>query len=60
EIVRKNDNEGLSAILENEIANNCNILFMAIENKGSTEKINETYRYILHLYGHLINDQKAL
>ncbi|CAI2189406.1 5225_t:CDS:2 [Funneliformis geosporum] len=33
---------------------------MAIENEGSTEKINGTYCYILHLYGHLINDQKAL
>ncbi|CAI2195258.1 8661_t:CDS:2, partial [Funneliformis geosporum] len=36
------------------------IPFMAIENEGSTERINETYRYVLRLYGHLINDQKAL
>ncbi|RIB04471.1 hypothetical protein C2G38_2222263 [Gigaspora rosea] len=60
EIVRKNDDEGLSAILENEIANNCNIPFMAIENEGSTEKINGTYRYVLRLYGHLINGEKVL
>ncbi|CAI2196263.1 16610_t:CDS:1 [Funneliformis geosporum] len=33
---------------------------MAIENKGSTERINETYRYVLRLYGHLINGQKVL
>ncbi|RIB26553.1 hypothetical protein C2G38_2163087 [Gigaspora rosea] len=60
EIVRKNDDEGLSAILENEIANNCDIPFMAIENEGLTEKINGTYRYVLRLYDHLINGQKAL
>ncbi|CAG8664320.1 15557_t:CDS:1, partial [Dentiscutata heterogama] len=33
EIVRENGDEGLSAILENEIANHRNILFMAIENE---------------------------
>ncbi|CAI2176400.1 9237_t:CDS:2 [Funneliformis geosporum] len=33
---------------------------MAIENKGSTERINEMYRYVLRLYGRLINGQKAL
>ncbi|CAI2186493.1 10893_t:CDS:2 [Funneliformis geosporum] len=33
---------------------------MAIENEGSTERINEMYRYILHLYSRLINGQKAL
>ncbi|CAI2179329.1 7647_t:CDS:2 [Funneliformis geosporum] len=33
---------------------------MAIENEGSTERINRIYCYILRLYGHLINDQKAL
>ncbi|CAI2191567.1 18411_t:CDS:1, partial [Funneliformis geosporum] len=36
------------------------IPFMAIENEGSSEKINRTYCYILCLYGHLINGQKAL
>ncbi|CAI2192158.1 10183_t:CDS:2, partial [Funneliformis geosporum] len=33
---------------------------MAIENEGSTERINKTYRYILRLYSCLINGQKAL
>ena len=33
---------------------------MAIKNEGSTERINGTYRYVLRLYGHLINGQKAL
>ncbi|CAG8747952.1 16535_t:CDS:2 [Dentiscutata erythropus] len=60
EIVRENGDERLSAILENEIANHCDIPFMAIKNEGSTEKINGTYRYVLHLYGRLINGQKAL
>ncbi|CAI2191329.1 15791_t:CDS:2 [Funneliformis geosporum] len=32
----------------------------AIENEGSTERINGTYHYVLRLYGHLINGQKAL
>ncbi|PKB97339.1 hypothetical protein RhiirA5_384732 [Rhizophagus irregularis] len=36
------------------------IPFMAIENEGSTEKINGIYCYILRLYSHLINGQKAL
>ncbi|RGB24680.1 hypothetical protein C1646_772735 [Rhizophagus diaphanus] len=33
---------------------------MAIKNEGSTERINGTYRYVLRLYGHFINGQKAL
>src|SRR5215216_4284651 len=33
---------------------------MTIENEGSTERINGTYRYVLRLYGRLINGQKAL
>ncbi|CAI2196867.1 12340_t:CDS:2, partial [Funneliformis geosporum] len=36
------------------------IPFMAIENEGSTERINGTYRYVLRLYSRLINGQKAL
>ncbi|CAI2199367.1 9106_t:CDS:2, partial [Funneliformis geosporum] len=36
------------------------IPFMAIENEGSTERINGIYRYVLCLYGYLINSQKAL
>ncbi|CAI2187090.1 13490_t:CDS:2, partial [Funneliformis geosporum] len=36
------------------------IPFMAIENEGSTERINGTYCYVLRLYGRLINGQKAL
>src|SRR6266540_4268855 len=33
---------------------------MAIKNEGSTEKINGIYCYVLHLYDHFINGQKAL
>ncbi|CAI2181451.1 7484_t:CDS:2 [Funneliformis geosporum] len=33
---------------------------MTIKNEESTERINRMYRYVLRLYGHLINSQKAL
>ncbi|CAG8793454.1 17775_t:CDS:2, partial [Dentiscutata erythropus] len=46
EIVRENGDKGLSAILENEIANHRDILFIAIENEKSIEKINRTYCYV--------------
>src|SRR5207253_9875326 len=59
DIVAGND-EGLSPILENALSKRQDIPFMAIENEGSTEKINGIYCYILRLYGRLINGQKAL
>ncbi|CAI2186183.1 20207_t:CDS:2 [Funneliformis geosporum] len=33
---------------------------MAIDNKGSSKKINEKYSFVLHLYSSLINGQKAV
>ncbi|CAG8659680.1 10748_t:CDS:2, partial [Dentiscutata heterogama] len=51
---------GLSTILENEIANHRDIPFMAIKNKRSTEKINRTYRYVLHLYKHMKNRNERI
>ncbi|CAI2195061.1 14825_t:CDS:2, partial [Funneliformis geosporum] len=36
------------------------IPFMAIENEGSTKRINGMYHYVLRLYDHLINGQKVL
>ncbi|PKK58786.1 hypothetical protein RhiirC2_795765 [Rhizophagus irregularis] len=59
DIVAGND-EGLTTILEDALSKQQEIPFMAIENEGSTERINGTYRYVLRLYGHLINGQKAL
>jgi hypothetical protein len=59
DIVAGND-EGLTAILEDALSKQQEIPFMAIENEGSTERINRTYRYVLRLYGRLINGQKAL
>ncbi len=54
DIVARND-EGLMAILEDALFKQQDIPFMAIENEGSTERINGIYCYVLHLYGHLIN-----
>ena len=59
DIVAEND-EGLTPILEDALSKQQDIQFMTIENEGSTERINRTYRYVLRLYGHLINGQKAL
>ena len=59
DIVAGND-EGLSPILEDALSKRQDIPFMAIENEGSTEKINGIYCYVLRLYGRLINGQKAL
>ncbi|CAI2194085.1 9950_t:CDS:2, partial [Funneliformis geosporum] len=59
DIVARND-EGLTPILKNALFKRQEIPFMAIENEGSTERINGTYHYILRLYGHLINGQKVL
>ncbi|GBB90003.1 hypothetical protein RclHR1_16870009 [Rhizophagus clarus] len=59
DIVAEND-EGLTTILEDTLSKQQDIPFMTIKNERSTERINETYRYVLRLYGHLINGQKAL
>src|SRR6266542_3013411 len=36
------------------------IPFMATDNERSSQKIKEKYCYVLHLYGSLINGQKAV
>ncbi|CAB5210402.1 unnamed protein product [Rhizophagus irregularis] len=59
DIVAGND-EGLTSNLNDALSSCEKIPFMAIKNEGSTERINGTYRYVLRLYGHLINGQKAL
>jgi len=59
DIVAGND-EGLTPILKDTLSKRQDIPFMAIENEGSTEKINGIYCYVLRLYGRLINGQKAL
>ena len=59
DIVAGND-EGLTPILKDTLSKRQDIPFMAIENEGSTEKINGIYCYVLRLYGCLINSQKAL
>ncbi|CAI2188825.1 1646_t:CDS:1, partial [Funneliformis geosporum] len=59
DIVVRND-EKLTLILENALSKRQEIPFMAIENKGFTERINGMYHYVLHLYGRLINGQKVL
>src|SRR5439155_4397230 len=55
----KND-ERLTAILDDTLFSCEEILFMAIDNEGSSEKINGKYCYVLHLYSSLINDQKVI
>ena len=59
DIVVKND-EGLTAILDDALSSCQEIPFMAIDNEGSSEKINGKHCYVLHLYGSLINGQKAV
>src|SRR4051794_37335818 len=59
DIVAEND-EGLTTILDDALSSCQEIPFMAIDSEGSTEKINRMYRYVLCLYGRLINGQKAL
>jgi len=58
-IVAEND-EGLSAILNNALAKREEIPFMAVDFEGSSEKIGEKNHYVLRLYGSLINGQKAV
>src|SRR5438270_12457408 len=59
DIVSEND-EGLTAILDNTLFSCQKILFMAIDSEGSSEKIKGMYCYVLRLYGRLINGQMAL
>ena len=59
DIVAKND-EGLTAILDDALSSCQKISFMAIDSEGSSEKIKGMYRYVLRLYGRLINGQMAL
>ncbi|CAI2197605.1 10000_t:CDS:2, partial [Funneliformis geosporum] len=54
------NNKELTSNLNDALSSCEKIPFMAIENKGSTERINRTYRYVLRLYSRLINSQKAL
>ncbi|RHZ74787.1 hypothetical protein Glove_219g179 [Diversispora epigaea] len=60
DLVGENDGEGLTAIFEDRLSKQQGIPFMAIDNEGSTEKINGNYSYVLRLYGSLINGQKAV
>ena len=59
DIVVKNDEE-LTAILDDALSSCQKIPFMAIDSEGSSEKIKGMYRYVLRLYGRLINGQMAL
>ncbi|PKY34642.1 ribonuclease H-like protein [Rhizophagus irregularis] len=59
DIVAEND-DGLTVILDDALSSCQKIPFMAIDSEGSTEKIKGMYRYVLRLYGRLINGQKAL
>ncbi|RGB21977.1 hypothetical protein C1646_776886 [Rhizophagus diaphanus] len=59
DIVAEND-EGLTVILDDALSSCQKIPFMAIDSEGSTEMIKGMYRYVLRLYGHLINGQNAL
>ncbi|CAG8615650.1 11663_t:CDS:1, partial [Cetraspora pellucida] len=54
------NNEGLTAILEDALSKHQDILFMAIDVEESTEFTNSQAWYVLHLYGPLINGQKAV
>ena len=58
-LVVRND-EGLTSILKNEIANHQDIPFMLVDIEESKEYIYGTPYYILHLYRYLINGQKAV
>ncbi|CAB4377740.1 unnamed protein product [Rhizophagus irregularis] len=59
DIVAEND-EGLTAILEDALSKRQDIPFMAVDVEESTEFINGNACYILRLYGPLINGQKAV
>src|SRR4051812_22640410 len=59
DIVAEND-ERLTAILEDALSKHQDIPFMAVDVKESTKFINGQTWYVLRLYGPLINDQKAV
>src|SRR4051812_8594681 len=59
ELVARND-EGLTSILKDEIANHQDIPFMSVDIEEAKEYINNTSYYILRLYRYLVNDQKAV
>ncbi len=59
ELVTRND-EGLTSTLNNEIMNYRDIPFMPADVEEAKEYINQIPYYILHLYGYLINGQKAV
>ncbi|CAI2168356.1 16646_t:CDS:2, partial [Funneliformis geosporum] len=54
------NDEGLTAIFDNALSNYQEIPFIAVDFKASSEKIGKKNHYILHLYGSLINGQKAV
>ncbi|GES94266.1 DNA polymerase family B-domain-containing protein [Rhizophagus clarus] len=59
DIVAENDG-GLTAILKDALSSCQEIPFMAVDFGGSSEKIGKKNRYVLRLYGSLINGQKAV
>ncbi|GES83053.1 DNA polymerase family B-domain-containing protein [Rhizophagus clarus] len=59
DIVAENDG-GLTAILKDALSSCQEIPFMAVDFGGSSEKIGEKNRYVLRLYGSLINGQKTV
>ena len=59
DIVAEND-EGLTAILEDALSKRQDIPFMAVDVEESTKFINGQAWYVLRLYGPLINGQKAV
>lgn len=59
DIVMEND-EGLTAILDDALSNHQEVPFMAVDFEGSSEKIGGKNHYVLRLYGSLINGQKAV
>src|SRR6266542_2004979 len=59
DIVTEND-EGLTAILEDALSKQQDIPFMAIDIEEFTEFINGKARYVLCLYSPIINGQKAV
>ena len=54
------NDEGLTAILNDALFSCQDIPFMATDNEGSSQKIKGKYCYVLRLYGSLINGQKAV
>ena len=58
-IVAENDEE-LTEILNNALAERREVPFMTVDFEGSSEKIGAKHHYVLRLYGSLINGQKAV